>query len=468
VKLKKPPYKPIQSRSEAVSEYASAFEKIPQQEMIPAFIDAERDVSIANDYFYYTKNPVNDIFTLRLSIAGGVNKDGMYPLLGAALKATGTDQYPPGQLKKEFAKLGCSYSFEVDYNSFDITFTGIDGKFNQTVELLKHLLTSLEPTEQTVEYLYNQRTTENKLNLNNPSSGGRILYHYGLFGEGSSYKKRLSEKELKKLDPAKLKEKAGELLANGFSSIHYIGQNDQKAVRDLLLNDDFFRKNSVDHYVFQEAQNVNETTIYLVNDKKAIQSYVYYIVNGKPTSYKEQARKAAFNAYYTNDLSGILFQEVREFRSLAYSTGGRYIDPIYESDKNGRLVLFTGSQADKTTDAVEVVLDLIRDMPVYENRIDVIKEGIVLQSGSDKPAFRNLSAQLDTYLKTGFKEDPNKFLFENAEKLTIEDIQSFYASTIKGKPVIVTIYGDASAFDMDKLNGLGKVVELKVEEILKE
>lgn len=467
-KLDKPPYKPITERTEATSAYANKFQEIPETPPVPNFIDLKKDLSITDGYIYYTKNNLNDIFTLRMTIAGGITKDPQFTLLAAALNNTGTTSYSVAELKSQFANLGATYSFSAAYNSFDITLTGIDDKFEETLNLLELLLSEFNPTPETIKYLHNQRTTENKLNKNNPSTGGRILYSYGLFGDQSSFRSRMSTKDLKKLDPAILKLKLKELTTNGFSSIHYVGQNKEQAVAKKFTEQPLFRKNTADKYTFLEARNLSETTFYVVNDKKAIQSYVYYIVNGEPLNYKEDYIKEAFNFYYTNSLSGLVFQEVREFRSLAYSAGGDYEDPIYEPKKKGRLVLFTGSQADKTTDAVEVVMGLLKNMPSYETRLPSIREGLILTSSSSKPAFRNLSLRAEAILKTGYTADPNERNFKGYPNLEFKDIVSFYEKNIKNKPAIVTIYGDVSQFDLNKLRALGKVIELKMEDILVE
>lgn len=467
-KLKKPPYQPITARTEASSKYSRHFQEIPENDFTPKFIDFEKDVAISEGYLFHTFNPLNDVFTFRLSIARGHADDKVFKPLADALAASGTSKYSPRELKDEFARLGGSYSITCDYNSFDIRVTGLDAHFPALLGLTQHLLEDFKPTGQTVDYLTNQRTTENKLNKNNPSTGGSILYRYGLFREGSYYLNRLSRKELKKLEPGLLKEKLQELLANGFNAVHYVGQVHPTEVEELILKDPFFKKNTTDAYRFKEAVAPGETTIFLVNDKKAIQSYVYYVVNGEPLNHQDYFKKEAFNAYYTNSLSGLLFQEVREFRSLAYATGGDYFDPVYEPQKSGRLVLFTGSQADKTVEAVEVVLGMISQMPAYENRLPAIREGLLWSSGAAKPNFRELSTQVEMYRLTGFQEDPNRTAYRNYPDLRFGDIQSFFNTNIKDKPVLITIYGDASRMDLDRLGQLGKVVPLKMDAILTE
>ncbi|MEM6380257.1 MAG: pitrilysin family protein, partial [Bacteroidota bacterium] len=169
-KLTKPPYKPITERTEASSKYAEQFNNIPETKPVPNFIDLKKDLHITDDYIYYTSNTLNEIFTLRLVIAGGVAKDPQYLLLPQALNSSGTNKYSASAIKNKFANLGATYNFSADYNSFDITVTGLDNKFAETLKLLEELLTDFKPTSNTVSYLYNQRGTENKLNKNNPAT----------------------------------------------------------------------------------------------------------------------------------------------------------------------------------------------------------------------------------------------------------------------------------------------------------
>ena len=257
VKLQKPPYKPISERTEESSVYATAFKEISETPPDPNFIDLDKDLSITDGYLYYTRNPLNDIFSLHLSIAGGVGKNPNYSLLAEALNSAGTTTYSAPELKNKFASLGATYGFSADYNSFDISLTGLDSNFNGTLDLLEELLTHFNPTEQTVKYLYNQRTTENKLNKNNPSTGGSILYNYGLFGNESQYKTRMPVKELKNLNPDILQLTLNELLANGFSSLHYVGQKEEKElVGEYCRNSIISKKHSRPVYVFRSTESV--------------------------------------------------------------------------------------------------------------------------------------------------------------------------------------------------------------------
>ena len=75
-KLEKPPFDPvIPKNTEARSVYAQDLEKIKTKEVVPRFVEFGEDV-VMNDigknlHFYYTKNPINSIFTMKIQFGVG-------------------------------------------------------------------------------------------------------------------------------------------------------------------------------------------------------------------------------------------------------------------------------------------------------------------------------------------------------------------------------------------------------------
>jgi len=120
-KLKKPAFMPITARTEESSAYAKAFEQLPEKTPYPSFIAMDKDVQVFDDYIYYTKNPQNDVFTLRATIAKGILVNSLYLELAAALNSSGAGDYTLTELKNKFASLGASYDVNVGYNTFNIT-----------------------------------------------------------------------------------------------------------------------------------------------------------------------------------------------------------------------------------------------------------------------------------------------------------------------------------------------------------
>ena len=159
-------------------------------------------------------------------------------------------------------------------------------------------------------------------------------------------------------------------------------------------------------------------------------------------------------------MSSLVFQEIREFRSLAYNAWGNYI-PARKEGKNNIFMGYIGCQADKTNDAIDAMLDLINNMPKKSERMEVIRSSIIENSQSSKPNFRNLISIVETWKQKGYKSDPNEILLEKYKEMNFEDIVNFYKSEIQNKPLIITIVGDVKSFDLKKLEKYGEVIKVK-------
>jgi len=67
-----------------------------------------------------------------------------------------------------------------------------------------------------------------------------------------------------------------------------------------------------------------------------------------------------FNDYFSGGMSGIVFQELRESRALAYSVGAVYSTAAAKGEQN-IMIGAIGCQADKTTEALDAFLDLFEN-----------------------------------------------------------------------------------------------------------
>ena len=105
--------------------------------------------------------------------------------------------------------------------------------------------------------------------------------------------------------------------------------------------------------------SANETYFF---DKEMAQALVRIESGDGP--YDEDLRPLIqlYNEYFAGGMAGVVFQELREARALAYSAGARYLHGKRKAEP-GLMVGAIGCQADKTMEAVEVFLDLHRSPP---------------------------------------------------------------------------------------------------------
>jgi zinc protease len=175
---------------------------------------------------------------------------------------------------------------------------------------------------------------------------------------------------------------------------------------------------------------------------------------------------SAFNLYFGGDMSSLVFQEIREFRSLAYSTSANY----QMARKQGLANYFTayiGCQGDKTPESIQVMNDLITNMPAKREREDGIRSALISNSKTNKPGFRSLIPTVEIWKKRGYTEDPNIKMIAYFQDLNFDQIQAFYDKEIKGKPMQIIVVGNSKKFDTKLLEKYGKVIKVKANQVVK-
>ena len=146
-------------------------------------------------------------------------------------------------------------------------------------------------------------------------------------------------------------------------------------------------------------------------------------------------------------MNSVIFQEIREFRSLGYSTRGYFtysmqcLNPAYT-------YAFLGTQCDKTLEGVEALRDLIVTFPERPEKLQPAIQKLVSSRNSSYITFRNLPSMVHYWVEErGWQRDHRFELTEQIATLTLDDLRAFHAKYIKGRPLVVSIAGNAKKFD---------------------
>ena len=123
------------------------------------------------------------------------------------------------------------------------------------------------------------------------------------------------------------------------------------------------------------------------------------------------------------------------------------------------------TQADKTTDAIETYINLLREMPEKANRMTGIKSGMLQSLTSSRSNFRVIGSTIRSWRNQGFKEDPKVRQKEVYEKAEFEEFVNFYKNYIQNKPYTIAVVGNKKKIDFNKLSSYGDIIELKKEDI---
>jgi predicted Zn-dependent peptidase len=293
--------------------------------------------------------------------------------------------------------------------------------------------------------------------------------HRILYGEKSTYLTQLNKKEIKALKSDELLEVFRELQQYdcelfycGRKSIEYVATESQQA---LPLSQ--CQKPLAD--TFRPLQQYSEPTVFFYDVPKSRQNYVvsYDAISALPTA-EQRSKLKLWSEYFGGGMSSVLFQNVREFRSLAYSTNGAAFTTSLAQHPQEPLgyITATGTQADKTMECIATIDSLLRQMPMKEEILKAACQTVLSNIQNSYPTFRNMPAYVANQRIEGYTSDPNANTARLLPDVTVQDIMQFYQQHIaKNQNRVWIIIGDKKLTDMQALSRYGKVVELKKEEI---
>jgi hypothetical protein len=150
---------------------------------------------------------------------------------------------------------------------------------------------------------------------------------------------------------------------------------------------------------------------------------------------------------------------------LAYTAWGNFYKPKL-SGNPAFFEAYVGCQSDKTNEALDVMLGLIQNMPEKPERMPNIAAALQNRTAAYYPDFRNISTTIENFREKGFSKYPLPEEVKYYSGLKYEAISDFYEKWIKNHPIQIGIYGDVSKIDKTKLAAFGKIVELKLEDVL--
>ncbi|MBR7024074.1 MAG: insulinase family protein [Bacteroidales bacterium] len=471
-KVDKPTWKPIEAKNtEAKSDFAKAIETQQVPEVEPQVIRFGEDVEITevNNSFklFSTINPRNDIFDLRVNFNYGTSNDPDLDRAVQYLQMQGTKTQSPEEFALQLQKLGASVDFYASENQFMIHMTGFDKDLNDIIALCSRKLQNPSNNEQYIQTLLESEQSTLKANRNDASTWAQAVREYALYGDQSTFLNHAPLKEWKKRSGEELLAEVAEAFKyDGHAT--YSGNTHPKLVVAMLNENNLVRANATKGIEkIRVEKKFAENQVLIASNKKFRQSNIYFHVPGEKLSDKDEAMASLFSKYFGTDMYSIIFQEIREFRSLGYTAYANYRYDNLER-KPGHLSGFLGTQSDKTLDGMTAFKDLIVNMPVRMEKFNASKEALLKSRASDYFGFRDMPSIVQSWMKKGYDHDPRGEVTELIRKANFDDVQSFYTRMIKGRPVVIMMSGNEKKIDKKELGKFGSVTKLKYKQIIKE
>lgn len=463
-KIEKPGYKPIEPPVGKQSLYATQFKNMPIGKVDEKFMDFS-DVQIKKlnerSKMYYTKNTENNVFSLILRYGVGERE---FPKLGIAAELMNNagimGAYEPQQLKEEMSKLNATCSVNTDENYLYITMRGYEETLPQACQLLARQVLMPKLDDKQLNRIKGSILGSRQERKSNISLLPTALNQYLRHKEHSSYINELTDKEISEL---KISELTGDInrAANYEAEIFYCGTLPFDNAYDILSKNMPLVANERPSQSPQDKPlaEVTENTIYFLPNSDAEQAQLFFYLPMQKYDKKDDVLRDAFYQYFSGGFNGLVINEIREKRSMAY-TAGAYIATPKILGNQTYMTGNIGTQNDKANDALDVFMGLITEMPKNAERIDNIKSYMRQEALSSHPDFRYKAQYFKMYQQMGYEGDPATEKLPKIDALTFDDIVKFYEENIKSKPYAIAIMGNPKDIDLKKLEKYGKVVKL--------
>lgn len=464
-KLAKPNYDPVSTDKKGKSSFAKRFTDIPSGEYTTKSVDFNKDIEqldlLKNVKLHAVRNPKNDIYTTKIVFKVGNLKIKEANYVASLLNTAGTKEMTRDQLQEAFAQIGSSYKCEANGENVSITLTGIEKDFVTAVKLIGKLISSPVLDEKDMSTTAIIAISERKVEREDPANVAHDLLSYVAYGDKCISLNRMSKKKIKKFTSNDF-DRVWSQIREYECDIHYAGRKKGTLVREILLNNMSFSKNPLpeDKSVLISLKKYNEKCIYFINRKDAIQSNIFFLANTGKFEKKRVPVQDAFNSYYGGGFSGLVLQEIREYRSLAYTAWAGCVSAD-RAGKNNYFLGMIGTQADKTLEAIKVFNDLKEDMPKMPERMSYIKPYLEQQSITAYPDFRHISEKVEGWKKLGYEKDPYHYTQKIIPELSFSEVYEFYEEMIKDKPMVIMIVGDKSKINMKELAKYGDIKMMK-------
>ncbi|MCL1968172.1 MAG: insulinase family protein [Bacteroidetes bacterium] len=466
-KVNKPPITPIHINRDVESDFMKKMKKNKVPSLQPVFVDFKKDMKIIPHKYcdiYYIKNDENETFNLQFRYKVGELYDLRLPFATDYISYLSTPKMSAEKIQEEFYKLACTMNLSCNDEYTILTLSGLSENFEKSLALTLSVMKDAQPNEEALKNLISDELKSRKDAKSNQNAVQNALRSYGEFGP-SLAKYVLSEKQLNELTSNELIGLIKNLL-NQKPEIYYYGNLSTDAFNKNLWKDYKLPKKFVEPampLVFNRLP-VTENQVYFVHyDAKQARLYTYS--DGTPFNLNELPVINMYNQYFGGSMNAIVFQEMREKRSLAYTAQSRYIS-ANEVDQNNYNWSYIATQNDKVIDAFAAFNDLFNEMPQSEAAFNLAKEGAMQAIETNRIQKTAIFNAWRAAQKMGIDYDINKILYSAYKNFTLDDVIKFNHQYIKDKKKVYMISAKESDINFKELEEkFGSVKKVTLEEI---
>ena len=468
-KIDKPAITPIPTNRDMKSDFVSNILGETVEPIHPQFVDYKTEMTVGktskNLPLLYKQNTQDDLFQLTYKYDFGNTADNRYETALNYLDFLGTKKLTPQQFKQRLYKLACNMSFNVTDDETYLTLSGLSENMPEALALVEDLLQNAKVDEEAYSNMVDAILKMRSDAKSNQEECFERLNTYAIYGPRNEYTNIMSAQQLRDTKPADLLK-----LVKGMKDLQhtvvYYGPMTEQTLSKTLSKVHKTKKNlaAVPAGVDYLEQITPQTEIYIAPyDAKNIYMMQYHN-EGTKWAPEHAAIINMFNEYFGGGMNGIVFQELREARGLAYSAAAYYRQPG-DLKHTEHAITYIVTQNDKMMDCVNEFNNIVGTIPQSEAAFQLAKESLMKKLASRRTV---RGAVLNSYLsaqRRGLDYDINSLIYKMLPNISLDDVVKFEQQSMAGKPYRYIILGDEKELDMEALGKIGPIRRLTLEEI---
>ena len=468
-KIDKPAITPIPTNRDLVSQFVKDIQEAEVKPIEPQFLDYKKDLSFFTTQkglpVIYKQNTENGLFELQFRYEFGQEDDNRYDVAANYIDYLGTDKLSAAQVKHQFYKMACNYAISVNADAITIGLSGLAEYMPDALALLEDLLHNAKVDEDAYQQMVGLILKNRQDQKSEQRSCFAMLGEYALYGPHNAMRDNMTEQQLRETNPQELLD----LLKNISQYEHqvlYYGPIAEEKLDGCLSDLHHTEKDlkPVPEGKPYELQTITEPEVIIAPyDAKNI--YMRMFVNeGRQTNLDEHATIELFNEYFGGGMNGVVFQEMREARGLAYNAMAYYLTPAKKGQPEYFLTHII-TQNDKMMDCVKQFREILDKMPASEAAFQIAKDALTKRLASQRTTKFGVIRAYISDKRQGFDFDVDKKIYEDLQNLTLQDIEGFEQSNIAGKTGRYVILGNEKELDMASLGQIAPIRRVSLEEI---
>ncbi|MET4140605.1 insulinase family protein [Pedobacter sp. UYP1] len=466
-KVDKPAITPVKTNTNETSAFTKNLLSTPSKPIEARFLDYQKDLNFGKAGIadvVTVQNKENSIFNLTYRFDMGAWNSKLMPYAAKYLAFLSTDKYTAEEISKQFYNIACNYSFSVKNDVTTIEISGLQENFDQAVNLVEHVFANCKANEEALKEMKSSilKSRENtKLNKAAILSG---LMSYAQYGPKNPSNFVLSNEEVQQLTSAQLLDVLHHINETKHSINYYGPESIDVFTKNIekvhALPKVFTETTPAQQFVYTDTK---DNQVYFAN-YDMVQSEIRWIRNNGAYNPSDAAKINLFNSYFGGGMGSIVFQTIRESKALAYSTYAYYSAPD-KKEKDYAMIAYVGSQADKMTDAVGAMNELLNVLPESEKNFQSSRSNSLNSLETSRITKNAIINHYYADQRLGLDHDSRIDEYKGLQPLTFADIKAFHTSQVANKPYNYCIVASDKKVKTQDMEKFGKLNTLTLEQI---